>query len=134
MDVANCGTCGHACPATGANVAGAKCTTGACGFMCNPSFDDCDGAANNGCETNLTNTASHCGSCANNCPSTGNNVTGAKCVASTCGFNCNPGFGDCDSLAANGCETSLNNDLDNCGTCGHQCTGGQTCVGGNCTP
>src|SRR5262245_6601306 len=112
----NCGSCTNTCPSTGANVAGAKCTGSTCGFMCNPSFDDCDAVAANGCETNLTNTATHCGSCTNSCPSTGNNVSGAKCTASTCGFLCNPGFGDCDDVAANGCETNVNNDFDNCGT------------------
>jgi hypothetical protein len=45
---------------------------------------------------------------------------------------CQAGFDDCDGLAPNGCETSLDNDLDNCGMCGHQCTGSQACVAGNC--
>src|SRR5437899_1885803 len=34
---------------------------------------------------------------------------------------CAPGTDDCDGLAANGCETNLN-DVTSCGSCTHNCT------------
>jgi hypothetical protein len=52
--------------------------------------------------------------------------------------SCDAGFADCDSLAANGCETALNT-VDNCGACSHVCPGYQqpndnvTCLSGTCT-
>jgi len=48
------------------------------------------------------------------------------------------GFADCDSIAANGCETGLNTVL-NCGACSHVCPGYQqpndnvTCQNNGCT-
>jgi hypothetical protein len=57
----------------------------------------------------------------------------AACVSSTCAIgSCSPGFGDCDGLAANGCETPTSNDPKNCGTCFHACPIGGTCSGGAC--
>ena len=49
-DVANCGSCGHACPA-GANQT-ATCMAGACAATCNAGFVDADHMAANGCECN----------------------------------------------------------------------------------
>jgi hypothetical protein len=41
---------------------------------------------------------------------------------------CAPGTADCNQIADDGCEVNLENDVNNCGACGHSC--GQTgCVG-----
>jgi len=48
------------------------------------------------------------------------NATGL-CVGSSCSVACAPGFGNCDSSAANGCEINLNASADNCGACGTVC-------------
>src|SRR5574337_175096 len=40
-----------------------------------------------------------------------------------CGITCNAGWGNCDGLLSNGCETNLNTDLANCGACGSVCAG-----------
>ena len=48
---------------------------------------------------------------------------------------CVPPYGDCN--ASEGCETNLNTDTQNCGTCGTTCTvtdGIADCVGGECVP
>jgi MYXO-CTERM domain-containing protein len=45
--------------------------------------------------------------------------------------SCDAGFADCDSLAANGCETTLGT-TDNCGACGHACAAGEECTGQIC--
>jgi hypothetical protein len=47
-----------------------------------------------------------------------------------CGFACVPGFADCDRVAANGCETSIFTDPNNCGACGKACAG--TCTQNGC--
>ena len=77
FDPDNCSGCGMACPAAanGARV----CNGGACGFSCNKGFLDCDGAANNGCETNvLGNDRVNCGACGKVCG------VGTSCVAGVC--------------------------------------------------
>lgn len=62
------------------------------------------------------------------CPA-GANGTPA-CVAGSCGYQCNVGFGDCDGNAANGCEKDVTSDAANCGSCGFTCAG--TCSQGAC--
>src|ERR1700710_2746954 len=48
--------------------------------------------------------------------------------------SCEPGFGNCDNDATNGCEVDLNNDATNCFTCANKCpipiNGRATCTGG----
>ncbi len=43
------------------------------------------------------------------------------CGGGECSFVCDPGFGNCDSDWENGCETDLDNDQNNCGSCGNAC-------------
>jgi hypothetical protein len=44
------------------------------------------------------------------------------CQGGICGsLACAPGFGDCDGIAANGCEQDLTADIANCGGCGTSC-------------
>jgi hypothetical protein len=60
-------------------------------------------------------------------------LPGTLCSNSVCGYErCQPGYGDCDTLAANGCETSLRSDSKNCGGCGRHCDTGETCEDGFC--
>jgi hypothetical protein len=86
--------------------------------------------AANGCETNLNTNISNCGSCGYACPTRANATI--FCAASTCGFSCTSGWGNCDGNAVNGCETYLNTSINNCGSCGHVCGTGQSCVAGVC--
>ena len=46
----------------------------------------------------------------------------AVCRAGTCDFTCMAGFSDCDRNPANGCETDLSTDANNCMMCGNRCT------------
>jgi RHS repeat-associated protein len=148
---ANCGSCGHVCPVAANMTAG--CAGGVCGpAACNAGFGDCDMNPVNGCETDLTTSAAHCGACGTPCEG-GPHAT-AACVGGACALNCaagyndcdgNPangcetrgmcgcpaGFGDCDGNPANGCETALDANP-NCGACGFTCNGG--CTGGTCVP
>ena len=43
------------------------------------------------------------------------------------------GFGDCDMMAANGCETDTRTSTTHCGRCGGACLTGAMCASGTCT-
>jgi hypothetical protein len=64
-----------------------------------------------------------CGSCATLCR------PGVACAGGAC-TGCLPNMGDCDGLAANGCEADLRYDAFNCGACGRACSG--SCFGSAC--
>ena len=93
-DKTNCGVCGKTCEN------GNTCCSGSCA---DPSSD-----------------VSNCGGCGMACML--QNVMGPMCVTSICAFTkCNPGFGDCDLIPTNGCETNIGMDPKNCGGCGMAC-------------
>ena len=119
-DASNCGACGTSC-AGGPNAHGA-CVSGACGVVCDAGFGNCDGAAGNGCEADLQASPATCGACGNACPAAAN--ARPTCAAGRCGYECSPGYGDCDGEAANGCEADLRADRDHCGTCSTRCSAG----------
>lgn len=107
-DGANCGTCGTAC------MAGFSCNVGACQNGCNGGLFPCSGSC-----VDRTSDARHCGMCGNACPARAN--AQPTCNASACSFSCNMNFGNCDNMAANGCESDLRADENNCGVCGNSC-------------
>ncbi len=76
-NMANCGGCGSVCGAlaNGTSVcAASQCRVASC----NAGFADCNGAPNDGCETNVNTSASHCGRCGMVCPG------GQMCIAGAC--------------------------------------------------
>jgi hypothetical protein len=95
-DVNNCGACGNVCDA------GAICQAGACVFACTIGHTDCDGLAENGCETDISGDAGNCGACGDICLLP---FALPTCQAGECrvGF-CIAGHSDCDGNPANGCE------------------------------
>jgi hypothetical protein len=90
-----------------------------CGGKCIPTYNDVD----------------NCGGCGTKCPDATN--AARTCAASTCGFSCNAGKGDCDGIKSNGCETDVQSDTANCGACGKTCSARPnataTCSGGACS-
>lgn len=66
VDPRNCGACGRACR-TAPNEQSTCSAGGLCGLTCNPGWGDCDGNVTNGCETDLVNDPTHCGSCTHAC-------------------------------------------------------------------
>lgn len=44
-----------------------------------------------------------------------------------CTYTCDPGWEDCDGIIANGCETHVAVDENNCLFCGRACEAGETC-------
>ena len=107
------------------------CDFQTCALQCVPGFANCDRETDNGCEQSLS-TPAHCGGCDSPCEppdAFGTCATGVCLVAA-----CNLGFGDCDGLSDNGCETLLVT-VSDCGECGVPCeaeNAEMTCDGGEC--
>jgi hypothetical protein len=102
---------------------------------CDGQHADCDGDPTNGCETDLTTDAHHCGACAMDCDATVQHVpAGATtCNAGQCDYSgaCASPFGDCDGDRTNGCETSVDTNS-HCGACTTACSGAQVCLQNGC--
>ncbi len=118
------------CPLA-ANAAAASCAAGACGFICNAGYGDCDLLAGDGCESPLATDLANCGACGHACPARPSATI--SCTAGACGFACTAGHADCDGSPSNGCEVSTGTDAANCGACRHACPTGQVCTAGSCT-
>jgi len=134
-DVNNCGSCGTKCTVANGT---ASCVNGTCTVAaCNVGFANCDGLESNGCEVNTNTNVNDCGACGHVCALA--NAT-PNCAAGACGIaTCNAGFGNCNGVVTDGCETNLTNtDLD-CGACGNSCVAdcvanvtGTACVSSIC--
>lgn len=112
---ATCGSCGIRCE--GATGLCAPLPFGG-GFRC---VADC-GSDGTLCEGSCTDTdvdPRHCGGCGSECESRARATRG--CEVGACGFACDVGWDDCDTMPGNGCEASLDT-VANCGTCGVACT------------
>jgi hypothetical protein len=131
----NCGSCGVVCPAGAAHTQGV-CVSGVCETACTPYYADCDHNSTNGCEANLMTDALHCSTCATICPIP-DHATSAICTGGVCKFTCNAGYADCDLNPANGCETQITTNLNNCGACNNTCPIPSNtvphCSGGSCS-
>ena len=123
-DGANCGRCANSCVSQGGT---ASCVDGQCALSsCRTGFGDCDGNTANGCETETRGSLTHCGACNRACATP--NATPA-CIDGRCEISaCSGSFGDCDGMAATGCEADLRTSVAHCGTCG------RACVTPNATP
>ncbi|MBI5509742.1 MAG: hypothetical protein HY903_13390 [Deltaproteobacteria bacterium] len=70
----HCGDCGQRCNGAGGS---ATCDQGNCSLTCSADYADCNLDPQDGCETALATSSSHCGSCDHSC-------LGGGCAASTC--------------------------------------------------
>jgi hypothetical protein len=110
----------------------AVCSRGACLIgSCEGEFRDCDGDPSNGCEISIADDPAHCGGCRQAC-ALDRAVTltcgaGYACAAETCA----EGYGDCDGVADNGCETLTRTEQD-CGGCSQPCAGLAHATSSNC--
>ncbi len=122
-DPMNCGACGRVC------AAGYICSMGSCSAICAAGLTQCGASC-----VNLAADTANCGACGMTCLAPPGSV--ATCVASTCGLQCMPGYGNCNGTTVDGCETALNTTPTRCGSCTTSCpvpTGGSaTCSAGVC--
>lgn len=131
--VSNCGGCGVVCSANHVTPA---CSGGSCNpGVCAAGWGDCNGnKQTDGCEASLTSSISSCGGCGMACSA--NHVTPACSGGSCSGGVCAAGWADCNgNKQADGCESFLATDVNNCGACGRACTyanGYGKCSAGAC--
>jgi hypothetical protein len=118
-ELVHCGACGRTCALPNASE---SCASGSCEVVaCERSFRDCDELPSNGCETDVNFSTAHCGRCGAPCPP--DPPRGHyRCSAGRCVLECDPGFGNCDSNAENGCEADLGAPA-TCGGCSVRCEG-----------
>src|SRR5262249_17049417 len=126
-DVNDCGGCGIVCSSS--HVAVRACTNGVCTGTCSPGFADCNNnKQKDGGETPVATDVNNCGGCGLGCPAHPNGAP--TCVNGACSLSCTAGFANCNGSLADGCETNLMTDHDNCGSCGHVCL--LICTNGTC--
>ncbi len=134
-DPANCGGCGHTCPA--AQNSSATCVAEVCGQGgCLAGFTDCNGdlatSGGDGCEVATATDPANCGGCG---PAFACNLPNASpfCSQGACGTAfCDAGWKDCNGVAADGCERPVLDDPLNCGGCGAVCASDRVCSAGSC--
>lgn len=102
----------------GIDAGGSSATGGAAG--CPTGYADCNGDPSDGCETNTLSDPDNCGTCGLTCSSAGGGFVCDNGVCSVCG--CPKGTGDCNHDCSDGCEIDIQNDVNNCGFCGHACS------------
>jgi len=66
-DPLNCGGCNRACPGITLPHFQATCSFGVCGGNCESNYADCDGVAENGCESRIDIDNRNCGGCGRAC-------------------------------------------------------------------
>ena len=126
----DCGDCplGGGCASNHDCAATTACSAGQC--VCAPGQTKCNGNPGDGCEATTATDPNNCGGC--NLVCSFPNAT-AACTASNCTIgSCNVGYSDCNAMLADGCETYVLGDSNNCQFCGNVCPNPTTCVGGIC--
>ncbi|MDD1684722.1 MAG: hypothetical protein LUQ19_02395 [Methanoregula sp.] len=114
----NCGSCNYRC------TEGQKCEGGRCVLSyCLKPNTLCSGVCRN-----LYTDMSNCGGCGNVCPSSVSHGT-VSCQNGACKVSCEQDYGNCDGNSANGCESYLKRDNNNCGSCGNKCQYPTSCWG-----
>jgi hypothetical protein len=95
--------------------------------------DPCPGLACEGGICIVTDDVHYCGTCDSDCTALPHiDPMGVSCELGSCIYTCEPGFADCETLGK-GCINQFSSDPDNCGTCGHGCSGG-ACLSSICSP
>jgi hypothetical protein len=128
------GYSGGAAPTTTSGPVQDAGTGEAAPVVCATGRADCDGRADNGCETSLLDDVANCGSCKTVCTAPSHSQTACK-LGKCATTGCETGWGDCDSNSANGCEIDLKASVSHCGACGKVCSASNaasSCVAGAC--
>ncbi len=133
--LADCGACDVACALAHASE---SCATRTCLVVqCDGGWGNCNPSHEDGCETDLTTTTAHCGSCGHACL---NDHGSTSCLGAACVPVCDTAYGDCNGQPDDGCEA----DLWQLTSCGVSCASrvncstqvqhasGKTCANGTC--
>jgi len=104
----DCGGCGDAC--SGADNADAMCTGGSCEYLCQGSWENCDGDWGNGCEIPV--------GVAHQCDSSGINP-GNGCWTAYCGASADPEATNFGSFHCIDCSTCRSPAAGQCQWCDH---------------
>ncbi|MDF2691942.1 MAG: hypothetical protein K0S65_325 [Labilithrix sp.] len=141
-DANHCGACGNVC-APGEPCVQIDGSSSPPKFECGckPNETKCGADMGQGPDfflgcANLLTDINNCGACGYKCPDVF--ATGAHrlrtCNQGLCQSACEPGWGDCNGILLDGCETNLNVNPGHCGTCGNRCDvgAGQPCIDGRC--
>jgi len=117
VSLAHCGGCAKPCDDKGNQAV--RCADGDCTRTCLPGFEDCNSDPDDGCEAELARDHENCGKCDEICDS---GPFGAPaCQGGQCVLLCNRGYGACNDITFDGCETDLTASVDDCGYCGVTC-------------
>lgn len=129
-DENNCLGCNLVCQSgPSAHVISNNCSASGCNPVCSGLWRNCDGNGMNGCEKDVSSDINACGGCNTRCLQ--ENASAVACVSGTCVPTCNAGWKACGD-PREGCTTQLGT-ADNCGDCGHVCSGTRPiCSNGNC--
>lgn len=106
--------------------------SGGCAIaVCLRSYKDCNLMPFDGCEVDVDHDPDHCGSCTADPCVVANATPG--CAAGRCAVSaCHSGYGDCNQMVDDGCETNLQTSSAHCSKCNMPCPPGTVCVGGVC--
>jgi hypothetical protein len=128
-----CGSCDNFCADNGGKAICADPDLGSCDIECDPGRDDCLNGLTDGCETDITASASNCGGCGYRCTSS---VGTPACVDSECGISdCTRPNMECVPDDGMKCETNVSADVNNCGDCSKACyfkNGSGSCTAETC--
>lgn len=151
VDALNCGSCGTECGSDcdaetrTCDVANGRgwCSAGSCQVRsCETGFVDCNGETSDGCEVDFTSDEENCGGCAANggqdCSTVFAHAT-AHCEGGACTFDgCQGSWRDCEGGLADGCESNIDSDPQDCGACDTVCgttnASSTSCSAGVCEP
>jgi hypothetical protein len=84
--VTDCNACDNECQPK-AHAAQPSCSNGACGFICDANWDNCNLDGNDGCEADLLTSKDHCGGCFQPC-GVGKKCSGGSCVSEVVPATC----------------------------------------------
>jgi hypothetical protein len=107
------------------------CVDGSCTVeACDDGFADCNGDADDGCESPLDTSVEHCGVCGVSC--VGDAFDGV-CDEGVCQLRDSTPWVYCEAPRPGVRPVNLTNDAENCGACGEECGAMSTCEDGVCT-
>jgi hypothetical protein len=113
----HCGACHAPCES---DVWDVGCVQGACRVLsCQAGLEDCNGSVADGCETNTSVTAAHCGGCNQPCPD------GFSCISGLCSCDSQK---SCDHGGGGSCMPTSTGKVCRCNQT--YCDPGQVCLAG----